>query len=221
MEFNANFVCRLESKKTPTEMENEARVLMSSKKLYSAQMCDFINVMSAVVNCPQNDVSNQMYVSRSKRTLADPPLGKIFKQARMEASTPRYRGNRGYDLDTSCSPINKSSSSSEMNENSCDQPDSSIKKGSTKLSRGLDTMALSRGETINSSQESRDFASLTRNWTFAAADAGVGRRSSSLPPYINRIRLNDNTFFKFNPNRVQDVNINTPEMKKASSVGMI
>ena len=221
MEFNANFICRLESKKTPTEMENEARVLMSSKKLYSVHMSDFINVMSAVLNCRQNDVSNQMYVSRSKRILADPPLGRIFKQARMEASTPRFRGHRGYDLDTSCSPINKSSSSSEMNENSCDQPDLSTGKGSTKLSRELDTMALSRREKINSSQESRDFALLTRNWTFAAADAGVGRRSSSLPPYINRIRLNDNTFFKFNPNRVQEIISNTPDMKKASSVGDI
>ena len=223
MEFNANFLCRLEPRKTPKEMENDARIKLSEKKLFVEKIENFINVMYNVSKCQVNHhVSNQINTtSRSnKRGTSSSTSECAPKQARMEASTPRSDFRNKQETESPCSPI-QSPGSERDSLTSGGTEFSDRKKSSTKLSFGMDQAEISRARSANSSQESRDFAQLTQNWHYAAVDAGVNRRSSSLPPYIDRIKLEDNWYFKYGPYMRADSPNKTPYARRANSMGDI
>ena len=122
-------------------------------------------------------------------------------------------------MNSSCSPIVSTCSGDDSWGSDTTTASGKKKKSSTKLSMDMDKCELSKKSSVDTSQESRNFAQLTQNWNYAAADAGVSKRSSSLPPYLNRISLKENTFFLKCPYKREISLDETPAKKRSNSVG--
>ena len=215
VEFGQNRLCRMQSTLSSEEQEENTKEVTKQKKLFLEKMENFIVVMRAVTSVPDGGSNHQSCFRYSKRTVEEALLdtGKTFeeealldtdtiiqikdidrKKIRMDSSTPQHLSWRGNKEKASpdTSPIDKVIMAT-MELDHGDNGVSDMRR--TNVSNELDNTALTPPRILNSSQELKSFADLTRNWTRAANGTSTRytRRTNSFPDLL---ALHENSLYK-------------------------